>query len=136
MTTPVPFGVFAQEMLPGETIEWSGRPNPAVILHKEDWFMIPFSLLWGGFDLLAFGGIGDLGHLEQSTYSNISVVWNHLGNALRCHRSIHDLGPFHLCMVEERQNLLCDHKSSGSNRPGRMGESYSIERLFRKHFSD
>ncbi len=24
-------------------------PNPNKIFHSADWFMIPFSLLWGGF---------------------------------------------------------------------------------------
>jgi hypothetical protein len=37
------------ELLPGETIYWSGQPNPRVIFHKEDVFLIPFSLLFGGF---------------------------------------------------------------------------------------
>jgi hypothetical protein len=42
MTTPVPFDVFSSELLPGETVQWTGSPNAAVILHKEDWGMIPF----------------------------------------------------------------------------------------------
>jgi len=37
------------ELFSGETIYWSGQPNPRVIFHKEDVFLIPFSLLWGGF---------------------------------------------------------------------------------------
>jgi hypothetical protein len=79
MTTPVPFGVFAQEMLPGETIEWSGRPNPAVILHKEDWFMIPFSLLWGGFAifwLLGASGIWDIwSNRPTQRFQWFGIIW-------------------------------------------------------------
>jgi hypothetical protein len=37
------------ELSAGESIVWSGRPNPSVIFHGSDLFMIPFSLLWGGF---------------------------------------------------------------------------------------
>ena len=62
MTTPLPFDVFSSELLPGETVQWTGRPNAAVILHKEDWGTIPFSLLWGGFAifwLLGASGIGN-----------------------------------------------------------------------------
>ena len=48
MTTPVPFGLFASELLPAERIEWTGQPNPKVIFHQEDLLAIPFSLMWGG----------------------------------------------------------------------------------------
>ena len=37
------------ELLSGESLAWAGRPNPSVIFHSDDWYMIPFSLLWGGF---------------------------------------------------------------------------------------
>ena len=37
------------ELLSGESIYWAGMPNPHIIFHSEDWQMIPFSLLWGGF---------------------------------------------------------------------------------------
>jgi len=63
MTTPIPFEVFSSEVLPGEKIEWTGRPNPAVIFHQEDWLVIPFSLMWGGFAifwLLSASGISDI----------------------------------------------------------------------------
>jgi hypothetical protein len=45
MLAPLPFDVFSSELSPGETVQWTGRPNAAVILHKEDWGAIPFSLL-------------------------------------------------------------------------------------------
>jgi hypothetical protein len=46
--------VFFSELMPGETIEWSGQPNPSVIFHREDWLSIPASLMWGGFALVWF----------------------------------------------------------------------------------
>jgi hypothetical protein len=62
MTTPIPFDAFSSELLPGETIQWTGRPNPTVIFHKEDWGLTPFSLLWGGFAFFWLLGAPGLGN--------------------------------------------------------------------------
>ena len=37
------------ELTSGENFIWAGRPSGSVIFHKEDAFLVPFSLLWGGF---------------------------------------------------------------------------------------
>ena len=51
--------VFQSELLEGETIEWTGQPDPTVYFTKADIFLVPFSLLWGGFavfwELMALG---------------------------------------------------------------------------------
>jgi hypothetical protein len=36
-------------LLKGEKIIWSGRPAQGLLLSSHDWFLIPFSLMWGGF---------------------------------------------------------------------------------------
>lgn len=36
-------------MQPGETILWSGHPDPSRLIGSRDAIRIPFSLLWGGF---------------------------------------------------------------------------------------
>jgi hypothetical protein len=41
--------VVQPELLAGENICWSGQPNTSVIFHKDDSFLIPISVLWGGF---------------------------------------------------------------------------------------
>lgn len=38
-------------------------PNPRIIFHPDDWAMIPFSLLWGGFAI--FWEAGVLGYWEN-----------------------------------------------------------------------
>ena len=37
------------ELEPSERVLWAGKPNPKVIFHSEDSYVIPFSLMWGGF---------------------------------------------------------------------------------------
>lgn len=36
-------------LLPGEQLRWAGRPDPKVLFTTADAFLIPFSLMWGGF---------------------------------------------------------------------------------------
>ncbi len=41
--------VFQRELLKGEHIVWSGQPDASVVFTKADIFLVPFSVLWGGF---------------------------------------------------------------------------------------
>jgi hypothetical protein len=78
MTTPIPIEMFSSELMPGETIEWAGQPNPAVIFHREDWMLIPLSLLWGGFAifwLLAASGIWDLWENHSGTFGYFGIIF-------------------------------------------------------------
>jgi uncharacterized membrane protein len=38
-----------RHLSPGERIEWVGRPDPAKHFTRGDLFLVPFSILWGGF---------------------------------------------------------------------------------------
>lgn len=44
-----PEQAFRDELLPGESVLWAGQPSTKVIFTKSDIFLVPFSLLWGGF---------------------------------------------------------------------------------------
>lgn len=48
---PNSMAAIQPELTSGETVQWAGQPNRRVILHKEDLFLIPFSLFWGGFTI-------------------------------------------------------------------------------------
>ncbi len=39
------------ELFPGERIAWQGQPYPGLIFRPMEVFLIPFSLVWGGFAL-------------------------------------------------------------------------------------
>jgi hypothetical protein len=40
---------FQRDLLPGESLLWTGQPLKSVVFHVSDWFAVPFSLMWGGF---------------------------------------------------------------------------------------
>ena len=44
--------VIRAELSPNEQLLWSGQPAQGIRLRSYDWFLIPFSLLWGGFAIV------------------------------------------------------------------------------------
>jgi hypothetical protein len=56
------------ELVSGETLLWAAMPNVGVVLHSEDWSLIPFSLLWGGFTI--FWEASVLGYWGNSPKKN------------------------------------------------------------------
>jgi len=40
---------FQDRLLPDERLVWSGKPKSGLMLTPRDGFLIPFSLMWGGF---------------------------------------------------------------------------------------
>jgi hypothetical protein len=53
-------GAIQTELLSGERVLWTGQPSAKRFFHKEDAFLVPFSLLWGGFALFWEAGVAGL----------------------------------------------------------------------------
>jgi hypothetical protein len=49
MNDPVAASVIQSQVQPGETLLWAGRPGQGLRFQSSDLFLIPFSLIWGGF---------------------------------------------------------------------------------------
>ena len=41
--------VISRELDAGESLLWSGQPRKGIVFRGSDIFMIPFSIMWGGF---------------------------------------------------------------------------------------
>ena len=68
----------------GEHVLWSGRPDPGKLFTRNDYFLVPFSLLWGGFAFFFFGTAISSGVPVMAGVFGLAFALMHgLQNALR-----------------------------------------------------
>ena len=63
------------QLLAGERILWTGHPDPRRLLAPADAFLIPFSLLWGGFALFWEAGVLGLFGKAPIGVDVLFVLW-------------------------------------------------------------
>src|SRR5579872_4040105 len=63
------------ELMSGENVLWAGRPSPNIIFHSQDLYLVPFSLLWGGFAIFWEAGVGGLFRKSQGAPSIFMLLW-------------------------------------------------------------
>lgn len=65
------------ELSAGERIYWAGKPNPKIIFHSDDWYLIPFSFLWGGFAIFWEAGVLGLwgNEAQHHPVSGFMALW-------------------------------------------------------------
>jgi hypothetical protein len=68
--------VIQPELTSGENVVWIGQPSSAFVLHKEDTFLVPFSLLWGGFAIFwELSVIGVWGSPNAANPWTFGMLW-------------------------------------------------------------
>lgn len=77
---------FQPELQPGEIILWLGQPTLKKIFHPRDWFLVPFSLLWLGFNFSLAPNSDPRFSLEQL----IPIFFFLLGNFFAWGRFLYD----------------------------------------------
>jgi hypothetical protein len=65
------------ELSSGESLLWSSQPQQKVIFHQQDWFAIPFSLMWGGFAVFWECGVTGLWGSSKNVHwaPSFLVLW-------------------------------------------------------------
>jgi len=61
--------VFENELIKDEKILWTGKPNPEILFTSADIFLVPFSLMWGGFALFWEASVLGIGFLSEKSSS-------------------------------------------------------------------
>jgi hypothetical protein len=75
--SPESMTAIQSELTSGESILWAGQPNSGVIFRKDDIFLIPFSLFWGGFSIFWEAGVLGLwgGNHGKGDSWTFGMIW-------------------------------------------------------------
>jgi len=65
------------ELSNGETLLWTGKPNPRVVFHASDWGTIPLAILLAAFSIFWEAGVSGYGPIgsKSGSASPFMMVW-------------------------------------------------------------
>ena len=73
---PNSLSAIQPDLTSGENILWAGQPKAGVIFHRQDLFLIPFSLFWGGFTIFwEFLASGFGGSKSGASAPSLFLIW-------------------------------------------------------------
>ncbi len=72
MTSP-PDSLIASQLESGERLVWAGAPRGGIRFRKQDLFMVPFSLMWGGFAI--FWEVSVLAAARRNSLKGAGVIF-------------------------------------------------------------
>ncbi len=67
--------VIARELEVGEPLLWSGQPRKGIVFRSSDVFLIPFSIMWGGFAIFWETSVFAQARKGGKTMSLFMVLW-------------------------------------------------------------
>ena len=67
--------VIARELEAGESLLWSGQPRKGIVFRGSDVFLIPFSIMWGGFAIFWETSALSQARKGGSAISLFMVLW-------------------------------------------------------------
>ena len=70
--------VIARELEVGEPLLWSGQPRKGIVFRSSDVFLIPFSIMWGGFAIFWETSVFAQARKGGKTMSLFMVLWEFL----------------------------------------------------------
>ena len=73
---PLPQLRFNRNSCPARASSWAGQPQPSIIFHKEDTYLIPFSFLWGGLAIFWEGNVAGLWGVRDNHHQwTFGILW-------------------------------------------------------------
>lgn len=67
--------VIARELEAGESLLWSGQPRKGIVFRSSDIFLIPFSVMWGGFAIFWETSVLSIAHKSDQAASLFMSLW-------------------------------------------------------------
>jgi hypothetical protein len=114
--------IVRPQLLPNERIVWEGRPYTGMIFRPTDIFLIPFSLIWGGFAL--FWNVSAWNNSDLS-FKLFGLPFLIVGFYVIFGRFLIDMGlRRNLTYFVTNKRILVERRSTGSNT-----KSLDINRL-------